>query len=155
MKYLSKIITLLIFVVAISPFTFAQGNLEIKTSVNTDLKLLPITTIPNISVQFVGKKNLTIRKSPKFQSKTPYYGKAILGNSTNRQDIMIVLDEKKFEKPRVYVDANNNENLTDDGEPFWTDNKEGILSKQLLLTVVLNKNGLEKEHRLPYRLLRF
>lgn len=155
MRYFPRTTILLFFLLSTAPLSFSQEILEIKTEVNTNMNLLPENTIPAISVQFVGTKNLQIKATPQFQSKTPYYGKIDLGNSGQNNEIIIVLDEKKQAEPRVYVDTNKNGDLTDDNDPFWTDNIQGVLSKRISISVVLNEDGNEKNHHLPYKLLRF
>ncbi|MGI8669200.1 MAG: TlpA family protein disulfide reductase [Aridibacter sp.] len=155
MKYLSKFITLFSIIFAVSQISYSQTIFEVKTDVNSNTDLLPNTTIPSINVEFVGKNALVLKKEPKFNSKQLFYGKSILGDSLKHQNIIIILDEKENEKKRIFIDVNNNGDLTDDGDAFWTDEKEGILSKSVLINVVLNENGIDKKINLPYKILRY
>lgn len=79
-------------------------------------------------------------KLPEFKSNHPRYGTLILGNG-NDSLFTIILDESKQEGfSYLYIDKNNNEDLTDDGEPFWDEDKITYWTKDVLLDVRYENN---------------
>ncbi|RMD85527.1 MAG: hypothetical protein D6813_16155, partial [Calditrichaeota bacterium] len=79
-------------------------------------------------------------KLPEFKSNHPRYGTLILGNG-NDSLFTIILDESKQEGfSYLYIDKNNNEDLTDDGEPFWDEDKITYWTKDVLMDVRYENN---------------
>lgn len=94
---------------------------------------------------FPKEKNL---KLPEFKSAQPKFGTLILGNSSDSL-ITLALDESKSEGfSFIYIDKNNNEDLTDDEEPFWDEDKNDYWTKEALVDVHY-KNG-KKKAAIPY-----
>ena len=60
-----------------------------------------------------------LKALPELQSKKPLYGVLEVGTGPDRK-ITVLLDEKEGEEPRIYVDLNNDENLTNDGLGQWS-----------------------------------
>lgn len=87
------------------------------------------------SVKLVDEKPLGVVKEPAYRGK-PQYGAIRLGNGP-RSTIYFAVDEVKGEAGRIYIDANANGDLTDDGSPEWdrTDDDHGVPS--YLRSVVL------------------
>lgn len=74
-------------------------------------------------------------KLPTFQSAHPLFGVLVLGDSKD-SFVTIALDEapdKSFSY--IYIDKNNNEDLTDDGEPVWDEDKGSYWLKEVLVDV--------------------
>ncbi|MCG8606949.1 TlpA family protein disulfide reductase, partial [bacterium] len=82
---------------------------------------------------------------PAFQSTQPKFGALTVGNS-NDSIITVALDEGKIFS-MIYIDKNNNEDLTDDGDPNWGDEKTDYLAKEVLVDVSYKRN---KEASVPY-----
>lgn len=55
----------------------------------------------------------TLRAEPKYQSTRPQYGALTLGNGADRS-VAVVIDAEEDRLPRLYVDRNNDEDLTND-----------------------------------------
>jgi peroxiredoxin len=79
----------------------------------------------------------------------------IIGNSADKKEIAVVVDEIENKPPRIYVDANNNHDLSDDGSAEWPPEKDGILFKTLIITGSVAIDGKNQEVKMPYGLLRF
>jgi thiol-disulfide isomerase/thioredoxin len=60
-----------------------------------------------------------IRAEPKYLSETPLYGTVQLGEGPNNR-IIVVIDAAEGKTPRIYVDRNNDKDLTNDGSGEWT-----------------------------------
>ncbi|MFQ5768922.1 MAG: TlpA family protein disulfide reductase [bacterium] len=87
-------------------------------------------------------------KLPEFKSKQPKFGVLILGNSPDSL-ITLALDElQEGSFSYIYIDKNNNEDLSDDGEPFWDEDKNGYWTKEALVDVHY-KEG-KKKAAVPY-----
>ncbi|MFQ5751115.1 MAG: peroxiredoxin family protein, partial [bacterium] len=72
---------------------------------------------------------------PEFKTHQPLFGALIIGNSADSV-VTLVLDESQQDNfSYFYIDKNNNEDLTDDGDPFWDDNKNDYWSKEELVDV--------------------
>lgn len=61
----------------------------------------------------------TLKAEPKYQSNKPLYGVLNAGDGKDSQ-ITVVVDEIDEEQSRIYVDLNNDEDLTNDGDGKWT-----------------------------------
>jgi thiol-disulfide isomerase/thioredoxin len=56
---------------------------------------------------------------PEYASEKPLYGAMRLGDGPDTL-VTLVVDEAEGETPRIYVDRNNDEDLTNDGDGEWT-----------------------------------
>ena len=65
-------------------------------------------------IRFVDAPQETLLTEPKYQSGRPQYGALRVGNGADRI-VTVVLDAVEGKSPRLYVDANNDEDLTNDG----------------------------------------
>ena len=68
-----------------------------------------------------------LKAQPKYRSKKPLYGSIALGELPGKP-IAVVLDEPEGEKPRIYVDRNNDRDLTNDGPGEWSRDTKELLS---------------------------
>lgn len=102
--------------------------------------------MPN-SVELTDTKPKAIRIEPTYQGK-PLYGAFCIGNGPNSVTYFSV-DEPKGQKGKLYVDFNQNGDLTDDGSSEWgeaTEN-EGVMnySSTIALNASWGSPVLEKE----------
>ncbi len=134
---------------------FAQSVIEIKTELETNPESLIREATVFQSLTAVEKSTLRIKREPKFQTKNPVYGKIIIGNSPVKQNIGVVVDEADGQTPRIYIDANNNRNLTDDGSPEWTKNESGVFFKEVVIRATFMVDGKAQELNLPYTVFRY
>lgn len=72
-----------------------------------------------IRCQLGAKPKETLKAEPKYQSKKPLYGVLKAGRGVDSL-ITVVVDEIDGEQSRIYIDRNNDENLTNDGNGEWT-----------------------------------
>lgn len=80
-------------------------------------------------------------KLPAFQSSQPLFGVLVIGNGADSL-ITVALDESKTEGfSFFYVDQNNNQDLTDDGEALWDGDLDGVWTKETLVDVHYKKAG--------------
>jgi len=89
---------------------------------------------------------------------TPQYGAIEIGDGTDHT-ITLVVDEAvdaagKGER-RIYIDANNDEDLTNDGNGAWTQVTDGVVSTQATLTVEYAADGEDTAVQFPVSLYRF
>lgn len=134
---------------------FAQSVIEIKTHLETNPELLIREATAFQPLTVAEKSTLQIRKEPIYQSKNPIYGKIIVGNSPAKQNIAVVIDEADGQPSRIYIDANNNRNLIDDGSPEWTKSESGGFFKDVLIKATFLSNGKSQELNLPYSIFRY
>ncbi len=72
---------------------------------------------------------------PELQAPQPMFGVLTLGDGSDSL-ISVVLDERPGLGPSyLYVDRNNNEDLTDDGDPSWDEEKRAYRIKEVLIDV--------------------
>jgi len=147
------VVIVLVSLMGFASQCLAQTKVEIVTDAIADLRSETPTHLSSWVATDKSKSGLT--KEPVYQSASPLYGKLVIGNSTGRNEIAVVIDEADNKPPRIYIDANNNHDLTDDGSPDWPPAKDGLLFKTVVMagTVVINQKDLEV--KLPYGLLRF
>ncbi len=81
-------------------------------------------------------------KVPGFISDAPKYGKLKLGNGTD-PIITVILDETK-QNSLLYIDKNNNEDLTDDDDPAWDEDKPVYRMKTVLIDVSYKEKSVVK-----------
>lgn len=101
----------------------------------------------------------SLLKLPEFKSPQPLFGTLVMGAGADTL-ITIVIDESPLVPTQsvatrrersdstsrdhvhlIYVDKNNNQDLTDDGEPFWDDDHGDYLTKEILVEVSYFKDG--------------
>lgn len=99
--------------VASAAFAQAPATLELNPTGVRDLKLgyMPVR------VMLSAEKPAKVTKEPKYVAK-PKYGVIQVGNGP-RSSIAIALDEPTPAEAHIYVDANGNGDLTDDGPGNW------------------------------------
>ncbi len=134
---------------------FAQSVIEIKTELETNSESLIREATTFQPLTGAEKSTLRIRKEPKYQSKNPIYGKIIVGNSPAKQNIAVIVDEADGQTPRIYIDANNNRNLTDDKIPEWTKSESGGFFKEVVIKATFLIDGKSQELNLPYTAFRY
>jgi peroxiredoxin len=100
------------------------------------------------------KSNLRLVKEPVYQSDQPRYQKLIIGNHEKKKYIAVVIDEAEGRPPRIYIDANNNGDLTDDGDPVWANESDAAFRKEVTIRATFMIEGKEREVGLPYLLMR-
>ncbi|HET9529515.1 MAG TPA: hypothetical protein VFQ92_04140, partial [Blastocatellia bacterium] len=101
------------------------------------------------------KPPVKLVKEPEYNSKNPRYGRLTIGNSKEKKYITVVIDEAEGEAPRVYIDSNNNRDLTDDGAPEWTRLRQGVYQKTVAIRAAFETGGKTEEIELPYGVYRF
>jgi len=102
------------------------------------------------------KRVLKIKKEPKYPSKHPRYSKLVIGNSAHQQNIAVVIDEVGGGRPhRLYVDSNNNGDLTDDAPFEWVLGEHGVYSRVITIRVTFVVGGRTRSTELPYKALFF
>lgn len=77
-------------------------------------------------------------KLPDLASSRPLFGTLVLGTGPDSL-ITLLLDEVDGNTSYLYVDSNNNEDLTDDGEPAWDTNERAYKMKEVLIDVSYRK----------------
>lgn len=99
---------------------------------------------------------LRLKKEPKYLSKNPGYSKLLIGNSVHKQNIAVVVDEAGGGRPpHLYVDNNNNGDLTDDVAPEWVLGEHGVYSKAVTVKATFIVGERTRTTELPYRALFF
>jgi len=155
MTLIRRILFALIFfsIAGFAQQCLAQTKVEIATDSITDLR----SDSPSHLSSWVKteKTSLALTKEPVYQSASPRYGKLIIGNSSDKKEIAVVIDEIENKPPRIYVDANNNHDLTDDGSPDWPPEKDGMLFKSVVVTATIVINNKPEQVKMAYGLLRF
>ncbi len=102
--------------------------------------------IPN-SVELVDTKPKAIKTEPTYRGK-PHYGAFCIGNGPNCVTYFAV-DEPKGQKGKLYLDFNQNGDLSDDGSSEWGEATENEGVMNYMSTISLNASWgspvLEKE----------
>ena len=93
----------------------AQTPIQIKTEIEIRPAFLVRSYRPTPSGA-EEKSSIPLLKEPEYLSKSPRYGKMLVGNAKDKQEVAVVIDQAEGKAPRVYIDLNNNRDLTDDGE---------------------------------------
>lgn len=147
---------ILLFVVlwdAAASFAIAQSQIQISTALETNREVLIHEALPFVPVTPEEKSKLQLEKEPGYLSATPSYGKVTIGNSSTKQDIAVVVDEAEGQRPRIYIDANNNRDLTDDGSGDWTTNGDSF-RKDIVIRATFIVDGKGQQINLPYSVTR-
>ena len=71
---------------------------------------------------------------PPLQGAAPRFGNLIMGNGQDSL-ITIVVDEIPEGEPRIFIDLNNNENLSDDMDGHWREESADMLRMQVIIQV--------------------
>jgi len=72
-----------------------------------------------LQVSLSEKAEEQLVKEPQYASPKPLYGTLQLGEGPDNR-ITLVVDEPEGQKPRIYIDRNNDQDLTNDGSGEWT-----------------------------------
>lgn len=86
----------------------------------------------------------TLRAQPVYKSKRPLYAEIPLGDAPDNR-ITVVLDEAEGELPRIYIDRNNDKDLTNDGDGRWSSTSGDTLDLSNVVIEVSYKTG-----KIPY-----
>src|SRR5258708_5726636 len=132
---------------------FGQDKIELTTEIETRPGFYYYYG-PFYHSVAVEKSSLKLKKEPIYQSSHPKYQKLVIGND-DRKNIAVVIDEAEGKPPRFYVDANNNGDLTDDGDPGWTNESENALKKDIAIMATFISEGKTREVKLPYHFMRY
>ncbi len=111
----------------------AQGEKPKRKPITVDLELsqkaLDMDTLKKSNmgymptgIELVEEKPIAITKEPPYRGK-PKYGAFVLGSGPKRATYFAI-DEVKGEKGRIYIDVNQNGDLSDDGAGNWDEVKE-------------------------------
>jgi peroxiredoxin len=92
-------------------------SLEDTGAVTARLGYMPV------QIQLSDKKPSKVTKEPTYRA-TPQYAIIKVGNGP-KSDHVIALDEPKDQDWKIYIDFNNNGNLTDDGTGAWNTKRDG------------------------------
>lgn len=87
------------------------------------------------------KEETKIIKEPHYQSTSPQYFQLPLENGKGTVFIAVVADEAATREPLLYIDTNNNGDLTDDGVFRWEPGDDGRLQMDVTIPSVFTKNG--------------
>ena len=155
-KYFPLILTslLLLAVVAVLLFRLHRNSFETVLVVETDAMSVVNYYYPR-AVQLQKARPQQILHFPAFVSTSPKYGALRLGSGAD-SEITIMLDEQPDGgMPLLYVDKNNNEDLTDDGEAVWDEDKPEYWMKEVLIDVSYRSEGKDRTVPYPVKLYRY
>jgi thiol-disulfide isomerase/thioredoxin len=86
-----------------------------------------------VRITLKGTPDEHLTRMPNFASDNPRFGSIVLGNSQDSLYTVAVDESEDAEASRLYVDRNNNEDLTDDGDATWDEEKSTYRSKEALI----------------------
>jgi peroxiredoxin len=155
LKVTQELILPLSGLILTAALAFAQSTIQINTTLEINRERLIGEKLVFVPVSFVEKSTLMLKEEPNYQSNKPVYGQVVIGNSPTKQNIAVVIDEAEDKSPRIYIDANNNLNLTDDGSAEWKMGKEGQLHRDAVIKATFVVDGGAREIDLPYAVSRF
>jgi|ETNmetMinimDraft_35_1059890.scaffolds.fasta_scaffold91436_1 hypothetical protein len=101
----------------------------------------------SIAIGLAGKPYEKLKRQPKYLSKKVLHGFLPLGNGQDRR-ISFVLDDLDKQTWSVWVDRNNNEDLTDDGGPI---RNQGTGKMAAAFDVMIDVAGPRSVAQRPYR----
>jgi len=81
-----------------------------------------------------------LKAEPEYEGDKPLYGTLTLGDGSDNQ-ITVVLDEPEEGAARIYIDRNNDEDLTNDGDGQWTESSDSVLGLSGVAIDVPYKTG--------------
>ena len=90
---------------------------------------------------------------PVFKSGQPKFGVLIIGNSADSLITVVVDEGTDFSD--LFIDKNNNEDLTDDGDPEWTEEKNEYWAREELVDVHYKDEGQVAAVPYPIRFYRY
>ena len=88
---------------------------------------------------------------PQYESENPQYGAMRLGDAADRL-VTVVVDEAEGKSPRIFVDRNNDEDLTNDGTGEWS---QTTGSSMRLSSVVIDVEYMDKSIPYTFEFYRF
>jgi len=97
-----------------------------------------------VRVMLSAKPEEKLTKEPQYNSKEPLYGTLQVGDGPDNH-ITLVVDEAEGKPPRVYLDRNNDQDLTNDGPGEWSRDAGDILALSDVVIDVPYKTG-----KVPY-----
>jgi len=100
------------------------------------------------SVHFNSVPPEKLIREPEYKTSSPLYGYISLGNGLDKI-ISCVIDGLESEEPLLYIDSNNNEDLTDDGGPL-RNKGTGKLACHADIMVNYQIQDIQQNH--PYRI---
>lgn len=151
LKYTAKSLLFLAVIILYVNSIAAHSTIQIVTTLETRPELLIDEHFFFLSP--AERASLKLVKEPICKSATPRYGKVIIGNSPDESEIVVVIDRKEDETPRVYIDTNVNHDLTDDIDPEWTVNENGMLTSEVRVKATFVVDNTPHTIELPYRCL--
>jgi len=89
-------------------------QLDFSNSPQSQLEDRGAADIPHAAFAETPKE--TLRAEPEYRSDDPRYATLNVGDGSDRE-VTVVLDEVEGQSPRLYVDSNNDEDLSNDGPP--------------------------------------
>jgi len=102
-----------------------QQPVVVKPQPNQDIRLVNWNSA--IPVVVLGEEPADpLKAEPKYASKKRLYGSIQLGAGPNNR-IALVVDEAEGQPPRIYIDRNNDKDLTNDGLLEWRRQSDSTL----------------------------
>ncbi len=92
----------------------------------------------------------TLAKEPSYKSQQPRYATIAIGNGADNR-ITVVVDDPGNAELSVYVDQNNDEDLTNDEPPQWKTREPNVAAFSAIVDVDYSLQ--ESNEPLPYRLM--
>jgi len=153
-----KLISLLACLLIATSLSIRPSEAQSTLVISTRLEIRPQHIVSAYRPSFSGaeeKPPVKLVKEPEYNSKKPRYGRVTVGNAKEKKDIVVAIDEAEGEAPRVYIDSNNNRDLTDDGDAQWTRLRDGVYQKTVAIRATFEEGGEAREVELPYGVYRF
>jgi thiol-disulfide isomerase/thioredoxin len=149
-----------LIVVALLAFTGCSKSPEEKRMSPDSLVSASLTHLPEgpsladyyrpVRILLQEQPDEKLSKEPAYESQNPRYGTISIGNGPDDR-ITLVLDEPKTAEPTVYIDQNNDEDLTNDDAPQWLHKEEGFVLFRATVNVTYKTEN--RPETLPYRLV--
>ena len=92
-----------------------------------------------------------LQREPQYESENPQYGAMHLGDAADRL-VTLVIDEAEGKSPRIFVDRNNDEDLTNDGPGEWS---QTTGSSMRLSNVVIDVEYMDRSIPYTFEFYRF
>jgi thiol-disulfide isomerase/thioredoxin len=120
---------------AILIFSSVSGSVQAQTELTFDKDGAKKEPYYPVEIKLQSDKPVGITKEPKYLAK-PKYGVIHLGNGP-KAEYVVALDEPKDQDYKIYIDKNQNGDLTDDGDGAWNKKKVGSRTIYGVLNVTL------------------